>query len=349
MNMSKVKKTLDEPKNIFEELLKRMIELGASDLHLVHNNPVTYRIDKEIVKTKEFVKGNDIFKMLNEAKAIDDYHINNFHELKSANFAVSYSGIRFRGNLSQARGEYTCVMRRLSDKAIPLDAIGLPEQVIRTIQKDTGLILVTGPTGSGKTTTLTSLIDFINKTNPIHIATAEDPVEFVHRPEKAIITQREVGYDTPSFGAALKDVLRRDPDVILIGEMRDIETIENALIASGTGHLVFGTLHTNTCADSIDRFVNVFPVMQQQNIRSQLASNIRMIINQRLIPKKGGGIVPAYEVLFPNKEIKRAIKENRIDEIEGLMEKYKDEGNVLLIDAVNQLKKKGLIDESIYY
>lgn len=340
---------LDEPKNMFEEFLKSMIELNASDLHLIHNNPVTFRIDKRITKTNKFIKGNDIFKLLIEAKAIDDYHINNFHELKSANFAVTYSGVRFRGNLSQARGHYTCVLRRLSDKAIPLDKIGLPEQVIRAIEKDTGLILVTGPTGSGKTTTLTSLIDFINQKSEIHIATAEDPVEFVHTPKKAIITQREVGLDTPSFAAALKDVLRRDPDVVLIGEMRDIETIENGLIASGTGHLVFGTLHTNTCADSIDRFVNVFPVLQQQNIRTQLASNIRMIINQRLIPKIGGGIVPAYEVLIPNKEIKKAIRNGDIDEIEELMAKHRDEGNILLKDAVEDLRKKGLIDPEIIY
>ncbi len=342
-------KQLVEPKNMFEELLKTMIEIDATDLHLVHNNPVTFRIDKSIVKTGKFIKGNDIFKLLIESKAIDDYHISNFHEEKSANFAVSYSGIRFRGNLSQARGEYTCVIRRLSDKAIPLDKIGLPPQVVTEIQRTTGLILVTGPTGSGKTTTLTSLIDYLNERKPIHIATAEDPIEFVHRSKKAIITQREIGYDSPSFAAALKDSLRRDPDVILIGEMRDIETIENALIASGTGHLVFGTLHTNTCADSIDRFVNVFPVLQQQNIRTQLASNIRMIINQRLLPKIGGGIVPAYEVLFPNKEIKRAIREGDVEKIEELMSKHKDSGNVLLKDAVEELKTKGLIDPEIIF
>lgn len=341
------KKSLDEPKNKFEDLLKTMIEVNASDIHLIHNNPIAYRIDKRIKKTNTFIKGNDIFKLLIEAKAIEDYHINNFHDMKSANFAVTYSGIRFRGNLSQSRGNYTCVIRRLSDRAIPLDQIGLPDQVVRSIQKDTGLILVTGPTGSGKTTTLTSLIDFINQNSGIHIATAEDPIEFVHTPKEAIITQREVGSDTPSFAAALKDVLRRDPDVILIGEMRDIETIENGLIASGTGHLVFGTLHTNTCADSIDRFVNVFPVLQQQNIRSQLSSNIRMIINQRLYPKVGGGIVPAYEVLFPNKEIKKAIKDGEIEHIEELMAKYRGDGNILLKDAVQELKDKGIIDPNI--
>ncbi|WP_341285708.1 PilT/PilU family type 4a pilus ATPase [Priestia megaterium] len=341
---------LAEPKNMFEEFLKTMIEIDASDLHLVHNNPVTFRVHKKIVKTQKFIRGNDIFKLLIESKAIDDYQINNFHELKSANFAVTFSGVRFRGNLSQARGEYTLVIRRLSDKAIPLHKIGLPEQVVETIKRDTGLILVTGPTGSGKTTTLTSLIDYVNKNMSVHIATAEDPIEFVHRSsENSIITQREVGSDTPSFSAALKDVLRRDPDVILIGEMRELETIENGIIASSTGHIVFCTLHTNTCADSIDRLVSVFPVMQQQNIRSQLSSNIRMIINQRLIPKIGGGVVPAYEVLFPNKEIRKAIKEDRIEDIEELMEKYKGDGNILLKDAVQQLKDQGLVDTNTVY
>jgi len=341
---------LAEPKNMFEEFLKMMIEIGASDLHLVHNNPVAFRVDKKIVKTPKFIKGNDIFKLLIESKSIDDYQINNFHELKSANFAVTYSGVRFRGNLSQARGEYTLVLRRLSDKAIPIDKIGLPPQVIDTLRRDTGLILVTGPTGSGKTTTLTSLIDYINKNMGVHIATAEDPIEFIHRAsDTSIITQREVGFDTPSFSAALKDVLRRDPDVILIGEMRELETIENGIIASSTGHIVLCTLHTNTCADSIDRLVSVFPVMQQQNIRSQLASNIRMIINQRLIPKIGGGVVPAYEVLFPNKEIKKAIKEDRIEEIEDLMVKYKDDGNILLREAVQELKDKGIVDTNVVY
>ena len=346
--MTKLKQ-LDPPKNMLEELLKTMIEIGASDLHLVHNNPITFRVDKRIVKTTKFIKGKDIFKILIEAKAIDDYHINSFHESKSANFAITYSGIRFRGNLSQARGEYTCVIRRLSDKAIPIDKIGLPERVIIEIQRSFGLILVTGPTGSGKTTTLTSLIDFINQTQEVHIATAEDPIEFIHKPAKSIITQREVGFDTPNFAAAMKDVLRRDPDIILIGEMRDLETIETAIIAAGTGHLVFGTLHTNTCADSIDRMVSVFPAMQQQNIRTQLASNIRMVINQRLFPKIGGGVVPAYEVMFPNKEIRRAIREHRIEEIEELMEKYKDEGNILMKDAIKELQDKGLIEKNIIY
>ncbi|MCK2000663.1 PilT/PilU family type 4a pilus ATPase [[Brevibacterium] frigoritolerans] len=342
-------KRLDAPKNVFEEFLKTMVEIDASDLHLVHNNPVAFRVDGSIVKTTKFIKGKDVFKILIESKAINDYHINNFHEFKSANFAYTYSGIRFRGNLSQARNEYTMVVRRLSDKAIPVDEIGLPNRVLEEIQRSFGLILITGPTGSGKTTTLTSLIDFINRTKEKHIATAEDPIEFVHRPIKAIVTQREVGVDTPTFAAAMKDVLRRDPDVILIGEMRDLETIENAVISAETGHLVFGTLHTNTAASSIDRIVNVFPVLQQQNIRSQLATNIRMIVNQRLFPKIGGGRVPAYEVLFPNKEMRTAIREGRLEDLEELMEQYKDGGNILMKDAILDLKNKGLIDPNIIY
>lgn len=336
---------LKEPTNMLEGLLKQMIELEASDLHLVHNNPIAFRISKRMVKTKIYIKGQDIFKMLVEAKAIDDYHINSFHEDKAANFAVSYSGVRFRGNLVQVRGNYSCVLRRLSDKAIPLSEIGLPKQVIDAIKKDTGIILITGPTGSGKTTTLTSLIDYINETKDVHIATAEDPVEFVHQPKRSVVTQREVGVDTPSFAQALKDVLRRDPDVILIGELRDIETIENALVAASTGHLVFCTLHTNSCALSIDRFVNVFPPMLQNNVRSQLADNLRMIVNQRLVPKIGGGVTPAYEVMFPNRAIKRAIKAGDVERIEELMKEGEKDGNILLEDAILKLKESGKVQD----
>lgn len=340
---------LAEPRNMFEEFLKTMVQVGASDIHLVHNNPVAFRIDKKIHKSDKYIKGQDIFKILIEAKAIDDYHINNFHEEKAANFAYTYSGIRFRGSLVQARGEYTCVIRQLPGKAIPLSKIGLPPQVVEAIQKSFGLILVTGPTGSGKTTTLTSMVDFLNQTQSLHIATAEDPIEFIHKPAKAIVTQREIGYDSPSFAAATKDVLRRDPDIILIGELRDIETIEEAIIAAGTGHLVLATLHTNNCADSIDRVVNVFPAMQQQNIRSQLASNLRLIVNQRLFPKNGGGVVPAYEVLFPNKELKKAIRRGDIDLIEDLMEEYSGEGNILMREAIRRLQEEGLIAKDIIY
>ncbi|MGN5651107.1 type IV pilus twitching motility protein PilT [Bacillus sp. Brlt_9] len=345
--MTKTK--LSEPKNMFEELLKTMVEINASDLHLIHNNPVCYRVDGDVIKTKTFIKGKDVFKLLIESKAINDYHINNFHEEKAANFAYTYSGIRFRGNLSQSRGEYTAVIRRLSDKVIPVDAIGLPDKVKEEINRSFGLILVTGPTGSGKTTTLTSLIDHINETRKTHITTSEDPIEFVHRPKKSIITQREVGMDTPDFASSMKDSLRRDPDIILIGEMRDLETIENACVASETGHLVFGTLHTNTAMSSIDRIVSVFPVMQQQNIRSQLATNIRMVVNQRLFPKIGGGRVPAYEVMFLNKEMRRAIRQDRLEDLEDLMEKYKDEGNILMKDSIQELKDKGIIDPDLVY
>jgi twitching motility protein PilT len=342
----------EENTKLFEQLLMKMIELGASDLHLIHNNEIVYRVDGRIEKMDKRIKGTDIFKILNEVKALNELQISNLHTEKSADFAYEFrfkedgvnKKVRFRGSLTKEKNQYTCVVRRLSDKVVPLVEMGLPEYIKQEIKKSEGLILVTGPTGSGKTTTLTSLIDHINENYQKHITTIEEPIEYVHRPKKSIITQQEVGRDTPTFAKSMRSILRRDPDVILIGEMRDLETIETACIAAETGHLVFGTLHTNTAISSIDRITSIFPALQQQNIRSQLASNLKMIINQRLLPKIGGGRVPAYEILLITKEMRKAIREGRLEDIEELMEQGRDKGNILMQDSIERLKREGLID-----
>lgn len=337
---------------LFEQLLKTMIEKDASDLHLIHNNQIVYRVDGRIEKTDKRVKGTDIFAILNEVKALNEMQISNLHSEKSADFAYNFNykedgknkRVRFRGSLTREKGNYTCVVRRLSDKVVPLVEMGLPEYIKDEIKKSEGLILVTGPTGSGKTTTLTSIIDHINIHYKKHITTIEEPIEYIHTPKNSIITQQEVGRDTPTFAKSMRSILRRDPDVILIGEMRDLETIETACVAAETGHLVFGTLHTNTAISSIDRITSIFPSMQQQSIRSQLASNLKMIINQRLLPKIGGGRIPAYEILLVTKEMRRAIREGRLEDIEELMEQNRDKGNVLMQDSIDRLKREGLID-----
>lgn len=342
MNNKKVKNDLDM-------LLDNMIKLDATDLHLVHNNPITFRIHKRITKTDKYIKGADIFKLLISSNVLSETQISNFHKTNSADFAYVYNGVRFRGNLAKEQGEHTCAIRRLSDKVISIENLGLPEFIKTEIQKNYGLILVTGPTGSGKTTTLNALIDYLNKRSRIHITTIEEPIEYVHIPDKAVITQQEVGKDTPSFAESMRSILRRDPDVILVGEMRDLETIETACIAAETGHLVFGTLHTNTAISSIDRIVSMFSSIEQQNIRSQLASNLRLIINQRLFPKIGGGMVPAYELLVVTPEMRHYIRRDDLQKVEELMRQSKNIGNRIMSDSINDLKERGLIDKNLIF
>jgi twitching motility protein PilT len=335
--------------NTLEVLLQVMIDLNASDLHLAHNSKIAYRVDGKIKKQEKRIKGGDIFKILTDAKAISDFQLSTMHITQSADFAYSYKKVRFRGNLTKEKGNYTCVIRRLSDVVIPMDEMGLPNFVKEELKKKDGLILITGATGSGKTTSLTSMIDHMNENFDKHITTIEQPIEYIHTQKESIITQQEVGRDTPSFALGMRAILRRDPDVILIGEMRDLETIEIACVAAETGHLVFGTLHTNTAIGTIERITSIFPAIQQQNIRSQLASNLRIVINQRLIPRINGGRIPAYEILVVTKEMRKAIRDNDIEEVERIMIERTDVGNKTMSQAIDELKAKGLISQDEVY
>lgn len=332
-----------------DQLLQKMIDLNASDLHLNHNMKISYRIDGKMTQTDKYIQGKTIFELLMDAGAITTDQQTKFHDTKAIDFSYSYRKVRFRGNLVWVRGQYSCVLRKINDVIIPINKIGLPNSVKKVLNSTWGLILVTGPTGSGKTTTLASIVDHINETKEYHVATIEEPIEVIHTAKKSIVTQREVGKDTPAFADAMRDVLRRDPDVILVGEMRDLETVSAAVTASETGHIVFGTLHTNTASSSINRIVDIFPAIQHHNIRSQLANNLRMIINQRLFPKIGGGRIPVYEIMMVNEEMRRLIRNGQLELLDSAMAKARNEGNVLMSDSINMAKQKGLIDKNIFW
>jgi twitching motility protein PilT len=263
-----------------------------------------------------------------------------FEEKLEVDFSVGMKGIgRFRVNVYSQRGTVAAALRRLPYEIKPMEELGLIPSVKQLCHKSMGLVLVTGPTGSGKTTTLASMIDYIDSNFPYHIITIEDPIEYLFPHKKSVVSQREVGNDTSGFATALKYALREDPDVILVGEMRDLETIKAALTAAETGHLVFGTLHTNTAVQTINRIINVFPEHEQDQVRTELSFVIQGIISQRLLPKIGGGRVLIHEVLIPNTAIRNLIRENKIHQIYGLMQAGQAESGM---QTMNQSLLKAL-------
>lgn len=310
-------------------LLRKMIELNASDLHMSHMQNISLRIDGEIIKLKKKINGRDIAGLIIPILESETKQ-RMFYEEKYVDFSYSLDGIRFRGNMVFEKGQPSCVIRKIDAKIMSFKELGLPELLKPYLLETMGLILVTGPTGSGKTTTLTSMIDFINENKAVHIATIEDPIEYVHQNKKAIITQREIGRDSHSFAEATRTVLRRDPDVILIGEMRDYETISAAITNAETGHLVLGTLHTNNAPQSIQRMVDFFPPEIQHNTRKRIADNLKFVINQRLFKNKSGkGRYAKHEILIPNEKIRNLIRENQDHKIHDEMLKARDIGNVV--------------------
>jgi twitching motility protein PilT len=297
------------------ELLKVTVENGASDLHITAGAPPMLRIDGKLVPTKHPpltpVETKDLC-----YSVLTDTQKHRFEENWELDFSFGVKGLgRFRGNVYTQRGAVAGAFRLIPFRIRSLQELGLPPVVSDLIRKPRGLILVTGPTGSGKTTTLAAMIDQINQERHEHIVTIEDPIEYVFEHKNCMVNQREVGTDTKSFNSALKSVLREDPDVILIGEMRDLETIKIALILSETGHLTLATLHTNTAVQTINRIIDVFPPHEQSQIRAQLSFVLEGILCQTLIPKIGGGRVLAVEVLVPNPAIRNLIREDKVHQI----------------------------------
>ncbi len=293
------------------DMLKKMVELGGSDLHLKVGGPPIARIDGDLKQLSRDRLSADainqmVFGILNEKQKKD------FTTHKELDFAYGVPGVaRFRTNLCVQRGTTRVTLRIVPFEVKNFNELNLPaEALIYLCSLNRGLVLVTGPTGSGKSTTLAAMIDYINNTRNTHIVTVEDPIEFLYRDNKSIITQREIGTDTESFSVALRHVLRQDPDVILIGEMRDLETISTALTAAETGHLVFSTLHTTDAPGTIDRIIDVFPPHQQSQIRIQLANALQGVVCQKVLPlSKGAGRIPATEVMMATPRIKQLINE----------------------------------------
>jgi twitching motility protein PilT len=303
------------------QLLKAMLDKGASDLHITTGSPPCLRIDGQLVPLRTDPLTPVDTKQLCYSILTDAQKLT-FEEDSEIDLSFGVKSLaRFRANVFMQRGAVAGAFRMIPFKIVPMAELGLPPIVEELCQKPRGLILVTGPTGSGKSTTLASMIDKINTDSHDHIVTIEDPIEFLHPHKGCLVNQREVGSDTTSFKRALKSILRQDPDVVLIGEMRDLETIEAALTVSETGHLAFATLHTNSCVQTMNRIIDVFPPHQQPQVRAQLSFVLEGVISQTLIPRaSGSGRVMACEVMVPNAAIRNLIREDKIHQIYSQMQ-----------------------------
>lgn len=326
-----------------QEFLKKMVETDASDLYLTVARPPMYRIDGKIqpVGDRSFTPAD--VETLGKSMMVD-WQLQEFDEKLEMNFAVSLPGVsRFRVNIFRQRGSVGIVIRRVKAEVASLHELGLPPILGEIAMSKRGLTLVVGATGSGKSTTLAAMVDHRNATEPGHIITIEDPIEFVHRHKKSIVTQREVGFDTHSFQAALKNTLRQAPDVILIGEIRDTETMEAAITFAETGHLCLGTLHSNNANQAIERIMNFFPLERHAQIYLQLSLNLRSIISQRLVPAVSGRRVAALEILLDTPRIKDLIKRGEVDTLKEGMEQGVQEGCQTFDQALFQMYKEGKI------
>ena len=303
------------------QLLKAMIEKGASDLHITTGSPPQLRIDGRLVPLKTPPLTPVETRQLCYS-VLTDAQKHRFEEDSDLDLSFGVKGLsRFRANVFMQRGAVAGAFRTIPFKILSFEELGLPKVVAELSKRPRGLVLVTGPTGSGKSTTLAAIIDKINTERHEHIITIEDPIEYLHPHKNCVINQREVGADTQSFKKALKYILRQDPDVVLVGEMRDLETIEAAMVISETGHLTFATLHTNNAVQSINRILDVFPPYQQPQVRAQLSFVLQGILSQQLIPKASGqGRVLACEVLVPNPAIRNLIREDKVHQLYSQMQ-----------------------------
>jgi twitching motility protein PilT len=320
-------------------LLRDLIEMRGSDLHLTVNSPPRVRVDQQIIPLKYDNLTPEQCKSL-AYSILTDKQQKKLELDFEVDFAFGIDGLsRFRGNVFFQRGSLCTVIRAIPFKIPTVEQLKLPKICQTFPARPKGLVLVTGPTGSGKSTTLAAIVDRINTDRAVHIITIEDPVEYVHTHKQAIVNQREVGADTKSFAQALKYVLRQDPDVIMVGEMRDLETIQAALTAAETGHLVFATLHTNSATESVNRIIDVFPPHQQGQVRAQLSMTLEAVVTQKLLPRKAGaGVVLAAEVMVCTPAIRALIRENKVHEMYGVLQVSQKYGmltmNMSLYDLV---------------
>ena len=310
---------------VLSELLKKMTELGGSDLHVTTNSPPQVRVDGHL-RPLDYPELTPSDTKQLAYSVLTDAQKHRFEETLELDFSFGIKGLsRFRANLFNQRGAVAAVFRAIPYEIKTFETLGLPPVVRKLCEKPRGLILVTGPTGSGKSTTLAAMIDKINQDRHEHIITIEDPIEFLHPHKNCLVNQREVHADTHSFANSLRAALRQDPDVVLIGEMRDLETVETALRIAETGHLTFGTLHTNSAYSTINRIIDIFPSHQQSQIRTQLSLVLEGVLCQSLLPKASGqGRCMALEILIPNVAIRNLIREDKIHQVYGMMQTGQD-------------------------
>ena len=327
------------------EILIHSVECRASDIHLSVGRAPNYRIDGVLhTEGEEKLKPDDVKNLI--MPLLDERHKRELEESGQTDFAHAIPGVgRFRVNVFKQRGTLASVMRALPFEIPEPDMLGIPPEVVAVTEKKRGLVLVTGPTGSGKSTTLASLIQVINRTRADHIITLEDPIEYLHKHDKSIVTQREIGSDTENYAKALRAALREDPDVILVGEMRDLETISTAITAAETGHLVLSTLHTIGADKTIDRIIDVFPPDQQQQVRIQLAAVLECVVSQQLLKRSDGqGRVAALEVLFANNAVRNLIREGKTFQIASIIQTSKRLGMQMMDDALYDLYMQRMVD-----
>ncbi len=333
-----------------QQLLKTVVKQGATDMHLVAGAPPALRIDGRMVRVKARDLSADEVKELCYSVLTDEQK-SRFETTKELDFSFGIKNTaRFRGNLMHQRGVVSGVFRKIPLNIPELSTLNMPPIVSEIANFPNGLVLVTGPTGSGKSTTIASIISKINRERRGHIVTLEDPIEYIHDHIGCIVNQREVTVDTNSYKEGLKHILRQDPDVCLIGEMRDHETIEAALTIAETGHLVFATLHTNNAISTINRLVNVFPSDEQDRVRVQLSLTLNAVVSQRLLPQIGGGIVAAAEVLVLSSSIRNLIRENKLHQIYGMMQVGQNKsGMVTLNQSLMNLIVKRKVDVKVAF
>lgn len=333
-----------------DTLIDTVLEEEASDLHLTVDKPPTLRVSTYLVPlTQKEPLTNDGVRGFVDVILTEDQKRMLIEE-RSVDFAYSHEkGVRFRGNAYYQQGNVTLALRLIPQDIRSLEELRLPSQLKQFAEKQQGFFLVVGPTGHGKSTTLASLIDLINTNRLEHLMTVEDPIEYIHEQKKSIVNQRQVGEDAPDFSSALKHVFRQDADVIMVGEMRDKETIETTVTAAETGHLVYSSLHTNTAAQTIDRIIDSFPSDQQGQIRLQLAGSLAGVFSQRLIPRTSGGLVPAYELLLSDHAVANLIREGRTHEIQTVIETGGEEGMIDMNRVLAQLVNEGEISAENAY
>ncbi|MCX8091177.1 MAG: PilT/PilU family type 4a pilus ATPase [Verrucomicrobiae bacterium] len=328
---------------LFYKILKAAVDAGASDVHLKIGGPVIFRINRELIavecpqptaegmaKVGEHVTPKHLHQRLEEERGID--------------FSYFVQGVgRFRTNLYQQRGEWCLSMRYVKSKVPPFEELGLLEQLRRIAESPRGIVLVAGSTGCGKSTTLAAMIEHINANFKKHIITLEDPIEYVFEDNQSVIEQREIGLDTPSFHHALRHVLRQDPDVIMIGEMRDDISFTSAMSAADTGHLVFSTLHTTNASQSVNRILDFFKADEREQIRRQLAGTLQAVICQRMVATVEGGMTPAFEILINTPTVRKLIEENRLDKLPAAIETGGEDGMITFNQSLFELVKAGKV------
>src|SRR5213593_2169532 len=333
------------PVNSIDELLEHMVARDASDLHVTVGTPPVIRVRGEIERVDDYnpLTPEETQELL--YRILSSEQQKNLEIKRQLDFSHSIPGLaRFRVNVYFQRESIGAAFRLIPAELKTLEELGIPSSLHQLAEKPRGLVLVTGPTGSGKSTTLAALIDEINRNRSEHILTIEDPIEFLHRHKRCIVNQREIGPDATSFAEALRAALRQDPDVILVGEMRDLETISTALTAAETGHLVFGTLHTQSAPSTVDRIIDAFPAAQQEQVRVQLAVTLQGICTQALLPTPGGmGRVPALEILFPDDAVRNLIRQGKVEQVYSVMQTGTSKGMQTMEQALADLVLRSVV------